>query len=109
MGGGRSVGGGFVDFRCFVDIKEGLAGGGVSFVWTLASGAFENGMGAGLSSCLVGSADMVGCVVFTSTELASDLLSANCGVVSKALAGIALAVGLRISVCSTPCLYCSNK
>ena len=78
-------------------------------MWTFAIGAFESGVGAGLSSCLAGRADMVACVVFTSTELASDLLSANCRVVSKALAGIALAVGLCVSVCSTPCLYCSNK
>ena len=52
---------------------------------------------------------MVVCVVITSTELRSDHLSANYGVVSKAQAGIALAVGLAISVCSTSCLYCSNK
>ena len=52
---------------------------------------------------------MVACVVITSTELTFDLLSANCGVVSKALAGIALAVGLGVSVCSAPCLDCSNK
>ena len=108
-GGSRWVGGGFVVLGCFVDIKEGLAGGGVGFVWALAIGAFESGVRAGLSSCLAGRADMVACVVITSTELTSDLLSANCGVVSKALAGIALAVGLGISVCSTPCLYCSNK
>ena len=51
-GGGRSIGSGFVDFvdfGCFVDIKEGLAGGGVGFVWALAVGAFESGVGAGLS------------------------------------------------------------
>ena len=106
---GRCVGGGFVVFGCFVDIKEGLAGGGVGFVWALAIGAFESSVGAGLSSCLAGRADMVAGVVFTSTEQASDLLSANCGVVSKALAGIALAVGLGISVFSTSCLNCSNK
>ena len=108
-GDGRSVGGGFVVFGCFVDIKETLAGGGVGFVWTLAIGTFECSVGAGLSSCLAGRADMMACVVFPSTELASDFLSANCGVVSKTLAGIGLAVGLCISVCSTPCLYCSNK
>ena len=107
-GGGRCVGGGFVVFGCLVDVKEGLAAGGVGFVWTLAIGAFESGMGAGLSSCLAGRAHMVACVVITSTELTFDLLSANCGVVSKALAGIALAVGLGVSVCSTLCLYCSN-
>ena len=49
-------------------------------------------MGAGLSSGLAGRTDMVACVVFSSTELTSDLLSANCGVVSKILAGIALAI-----------------
>ena len=69
--------------------------------------AHLSGMGAGLSSCLAGRADMVACVVFTSTELASDLLSAYSGVVSKALAGIALAVGLCVSVCSTAYLHCS--
>ena len=67
----------FLVFGCFVDIKEGLAGRGVGFVWTLAIGAFESGMGTGLSSCLAGRADMVAGVVFNSTELASDLLSAN--------------------------------
>ena len=101
--------GSFVVFGSFVDIKEGLAGGRVGFVWTLAIGAFESSVGAGLSSCLAGRADMVACVVFTSTELASDLLSADCGVVSKALAGIALAIRLCISVCSTAYLYCSYK
>ena len=108
-GGGRCVGDGFVIFGCFVDIKEGLAGGRVGYVWTLAIGAFESGVGAGLSSCLAGSTDMMACVVFPSTELTSDFLSANCGLVSKALAGIALAIRLCVSVCSTPCLYCSNK
>ena len=108
-GGGRWVGGGFVVFGCFVDIKEGLAGGGVGFVWTLAVGAFESCVRAVLSSCMVGRADMVACIVFPSTELTSDLCSANCRVVSKALAGIALAVGLGVSVCSTSGLYCSNK
>ena len=78
-------------------------------MWNLAVGAFESGMGAGLSSCLAGRADRVVCVLFNSTELASDLLSANCGVVFKALVGIALAVGLCISVCRTACLYCSKK
>ena len=72
-------------------------------------GAFESGVRAGLSSCLACGADMVACVVFPSTELTSNLLSANCGVVTKALAGIALTIGLYISVCSTPCLYYSNK
>ena len=108
-GGGRCVGGGFVVFGCFVDVKEGLADRGVGFVCTLAIGAFESGVGAGLSSCLAGRANMVACVVFTSTKLTFDLLSANCGVVSKAVAVIALAVGLGVSICSTPCLYCSNK
>ena len=106
---GHRVGGSFVVFGCFVDVKEGLAGGGIGFVWSLAVGAFENSMGAVLSCNLAGRADMVAGVVPTSTELTSDLLSADCGVVSKALAGIALVVGLGISVCSTPCLYCSNK
>ena len=111
MGGdcGRRVRGSFVVFGCFVNVKEGLAGGGIGFVWSLAVGEFESGVRAGLSSYLAGVADMVACVMFTSTELASDLLSANCGVVTKALAGIALAVGLCISICSTPGLYCTNK
>ena len=78
-------------------------------MWTLVIGEFESGVGAGLSSCLAGRANMVECVVITSTELTSDHLSANCGVVSKALARIALAVGLGIFVGSTSCLYCSNK
>ena len=108
-GDGGSGGGGFVVFGCLVDIKECLAGVGVRFVWTLAIGTFECSVGAGLSTCLAGREDMVACVVFPSTELASDFLSTNCEVVSKTLAGIALAVGLCISVCSTPCLYCSNK
>ena len=107
--GGCCVRGGFAVFGCFVEIKEGLVGTGVCFEWNLAIGAFESGVGAGLSSSLAGRANMVACVVITSTELTFDLLSANCGVVSKALAGIALAVGLGISVCSTSCLYCSNK
>ena len=106
---GHRVGGRFVVFGCFVDVKEGLAGGGIGFVWPLAVGAFENCMGAVLSCNLAGRADMLAGVMVTSTELTFDLLSANCGVVSKALIGIALAVGLGISVCSTPCLYCSNK
>ena len=66
-GGGRCVGGGFVVFGCFVDIKEGLAGRGVGFVWTLTIGAFESGVGAGLSSCLVGRANMVVCVQYIQT------------------------------------------
>ena len=78
-------------------------------MWSLAVGAFENSMGAVLSCNLAGKADMVAGVVHTSTVLTSELLSANCGVVAKALGGIALAVGLGISVCSTLCLYCSNK
>ena len=78
-------------------------------MWTLAIGAFESSVGAGFFCGLAGRPDMVVCVVFPSTELTSDLLSANCRVVSKALAGIALAVGLGVSVCSTSGLYCSNK
>ena len=78
-------------------------------MWTLVIGAFESGVGVGLSSCLAGRANMVVCIVITSTELTFDLVPANCGVVSKALAGIALAVGIRISICSTPYLYGFNK
>jgi hypothetical protein len=52
---------------------------------------------------------MLASVVFTSTELALYLLPANSGMVSIALAGIALAVGLSISVGSTTSLYCSNQ
>ena len=81
----------------------------IGSVGSLAIGTLEYCMEAGLSSCLSGGAGVEVCVVFTGTELASNLLPADCGVVSKALAGIALAVGLGISVCSTPCLYCSNK
>ena len=108
-GDGLCVRDGFIVFRCFVDIKEGLADRRVGLMWTLEVGAFESGMEAGLSSCLAGRVDMVACVVFTSTELASDLLSVNCGVVSKALAGVALAVRLCVSVCSKACLYYSYK
>ena len=43
-GGGCRVAGGFVVFGCFVDVKEGLAGVGVGFVWTLAIGAFDSGV-----------------------------------------------------------------
>lgn len=108
-GDGRWVGGGFVVSGSFVDINQGLAGRGVGFVWSLAVGTLEDCVGAGLSSCLAGRADMQASVVFTSTKLALYLFSANCGVVSKSLAGIALAVGLCVSVGSTSCLYCSNK
>ena len=108
-GYGRRVMGGFVVFRCFVNVKKGLAGWGIRFVCSLAVGEFENSVGAVLSSDLAGGANMVACIVFSSTELTSDLLSTNYGVVSKALAGIALAIGLCVSVCSTHCLYCSNE
>ena len=64
-GCGCRVVGGFVVFGCFVDIKEGLAGGGIPFVWSLAVGAFENSVGAVLSSDLAGGADMVACIVLT--------------------------------------------
>ena len=76
---------------------------------SLAVSAFENSMGVVLSCNLAGREDMLAGVVRTSTKLTSDLLSANCGVVYKALVGIALAVGLFVSVCSTPYLYSSNK
>lgn len=77
-GNGRLVGGGFVVFGGFVDIKEGLAGRGVGFVWSLAVGTLKNSVGAGLSSCVAGGADMEASIVFTSTKLASKLLPANC-------------------------------
>ena len=108
-GSSHRVEGGSVVFGGFVDIKEGLAGRGVGFVRTLAIGTFENGVGAGLSSYLAGGSDVVACVVFSSTELAANLLSANCGVVSKTMAGIALAIRLCVSVCCTPCLHYSNE
>ena len=106
---GCRVGGSFVVFGCFVDVKEGLACGGIGFVWSLAVGVFENSVGAVLSCNLAGRADMVAFVVLTSRELTFVLLFTNCGVVSKDLVGIALAIGLYVSVCSTPCLYSSNK
>ena len=86
-----------------------LAGCSIGSVGSLVIGRLEYCLGAELSSCLASGAGVKACVVFTSTELASNLLSADCGVVSKALVGIALAIGLGISVCSSPCLYCSNK
>ena len=86
-----------------------MAGRGAGFVRSLVIGAFGNGVGAGLSSHLSGGADVVACIVFSSTELATNLLTANCGVVSKTLSGITLAIGLCISVCCTPCLHYSNK
>ena len=108
-GGGRRFGGCLGVLGCFADVNESLAGCSIGSVGSLAIGTLEYCMSAGLSSCLASGAGVEVCVVFTSTELASNLLPAYCGVVSIALAGIALAVGLCISVCSTPCLNCSNK
>ena len=108
-GGGRRFGGCIGVLGCFVDVNEGLAGCRIGSVGSLAFGTLEYCMGAGLSSCLASSAGVEACVVFTSTELASNLLPVDCGMVSIALAGIALAVGLCVSVSSAPCLNCSNK
>ena len=108
-GGGRRFGGCIGVLGCFVDVNESLAGCSIGSVGSLAISTLEYCVGAGLSGCLASGAGVEACVVFTSTELASNLLPADCVMVSIALAGIALAVGLGISVCSTPCLYCSNK
>ena len=66
-------------------------------------------MGAGLARGLACGACVLASVVVTSTQLASGLLSADCGMVSVALAGIALAVGLGVLVGCTTCLYSSNQ
>ena len=108
-GGGRSFGGCIGVLGCFVDVNESLAGCSIGSVWSLANGTPEYCVGAGLSGCLASGAAVEACVVFTSTKLASNLLPAKCGMVTIALAGIALAVGLCVSVSSTPCLNCSNK
>ena len=108
-GGGRSFGGCIGVLECFVDVNESLAGCSIGSVGSLAIGTLEYCVGAGLSSCLASATGVEAYVVFTSTELASNLLLANGGMVSIALAGIALAVGLCVSVSGTPCLNCSNK
>ena len=108
-GGGRRFGGWLVVFGCFADVNESLAGCTIGSVGSLAIGTHEYCMGAGLSSCLASGAGVEACVVFTSIELALNLLPADCGMVSIARARIALAVGLCISVSSKPCLNCSNK
>ena len=108
-GGGRSFGGCIGILGYFVDVNESLAGCSIGSVGSLAIATLEYCVGAGLSGCLGSGAGVEACVVFTSTELASNLLPTNCGMVTRALAGIALAVGLCISVSSTPCLNCSNK
>ena len=109
VGGCRRFGGCFGVLGCFVDINESLAGCSIGSLGSLAIGTLEYCVAARLSSCLTSGAGVEACVVFTSTELASNLRSADCGMVSIALAGIALAVGLCISVSSTPCLNCSYK
>ena len=108
-GGGCRFGGCVGVLRCFVDVNESLAGCSIISVGSLAIGIPEYCVGAGLSGCLASGAAVEACVVFTSTKLASNLLPAKCGMVTIALAGIALAVGLCVSVSSTPCLNCSNK
>ena len=108
-GGGRRFGGCIGILGCFVHVNESLAGCSIGSVGCLAIGTLEYCVGAGLSGCLASGAAVEACVVFTSTELALDLLSGDRGVVTIALAGIALAVGLCVSVSSTPCLNCSNK
>ena len=102
-------GGLLVVFGGFVDINEGLASWAVGSVWFLAIGAFEDSVGAGLACGLAGGAYVLASVVVTSTQLAFGLLPANCGMVSIALAGIALAVGLGVAVGCTTCLYSSNQ
>ena len=108
-GGGRSFGGCIGILGYFVDVNDCLAGCSIGFVGALAIGTLEYCEGAGLSGCLASGAGVEACVVSTSTELASNLLPANCGMISIALAGIVLAVGLCIAVSNTPCLNCSNK
>ena len=108
-GGGHSFGGCIGVLGCFVDVNESLAGCSIGSVGSLVIGTLEYCVGAGLSGCLASGAGVEACVVLTSTELALYLLPADCGMVSIALAGISLAIGLCISVSSTPCLNCSNK
>ena len=108
-GGGHRFGGCLGVLGCFADVNEYLAGCSIGSVGSLAIGTLEYSMGAGLSSCQASGAGVEACVVFSSIELTSNLHPADCGVVSKALVGIALAVELGISVCSTLCLHCSNK
>ena len=108
-GGGHRFGGCIGILGVFVDVNKSLAGCSIGSVGSLAIGTLEYCVGTGLSSCLASGAGVDACVVFTSTELASNFLPTNCGMVTIALAGIALAVGLCISVSSTPCLNCSNK
>ena len=102
-------GGLLVVFGGFVDINEGLASWAVGSVWFLAIGALEDGVGAGLACGLAGGAYVLASVVVTSTQLAFGLLPANCEMVSIALAGIALAVGLGVAVGCATCLYSSNQ
>ena len=78
-------------------------------MWFLAIGAFEDSVGAGLACGLACGAHVLTCVVVTSTQLASGPLPADCGMVSVALAGVALAVGLGVAVGCTTCLYSSNQ
>ena len=78
-------------------------------MWSLAVGTLEDSVGAGLASDLACGANMESGVVVTSTQLASDFLPADCRVVSIALASIALAIGLGVSVGCTTCLDCSNQ
>ena len=108
-GGGCRFGGCLSVLGCFADVNGSLADYSIGSVGCLAIGILEYCVGAGLSGCLASIAGVEAYVVFSSTELTSNLLPADCGVVSKAVAGIALAVGLGISVCSTLYLYCSNK
>ena len=77
-GGGRSVGGCIGVLGCFVDVNEGLAGCSIGSVGSLANGTLEYCMGAGLSGCLANGAGVEACVVFTSTELALNLLPTDC-------------------------------
>ena len=108
-GGGRRFEGCIGILGCFVDVNESLAGCSIGSVGSLAIGTLEYCVGAGLSGCQASGSGVVACVVFNGPELVSNLLPANCGMVTIALAGIVLAVGLCIFVSSTPCLNCSNK
>ena len=77
-GGGRSFGDCIGVLGCFVDVNESLAGCSIGSVGSLAIGTLEYCVGGGLSGCLASGAGMEACVVFTSTELALNLLPADC-------------------------------
>ena len=76
-GGGRRFGVCLGVFGCVADVNESLAGCSFGSVASLAIGTLEYCMGSGLSSCLASGAGVEACIVFTSTELASNLLPAD--------------------------------